>query len=72
MNVVKLITGIVLIIVGGVLAIVAIIRLTRLEMDFSDAYHIGEFSGGLIVLVILIVISIFMIRFGARLTAKRN
>lgn len=70
MNILKLTGGIILIIMGGILAVISLIQLTKIPRDFSDAYHIGKFFGGMI--VILVVVSIFMIRYGGRLTSKRN
>jgi hypothetical protein len=72
MSIVKLIAGIILFAAGLLLGIAVIFSLSNLRADFSNTYGISYFIGGAIMTLILTAISFFMMKYGVRLTKKKN
>jgi hypothetical protein len=72
MRIVKLIAGIILFAAGLFIGIAVIVSLSKLRVDFSNTYGISYFAGGAIMSLILTAFSFFMMKYGARLTKKKN
>jgi hypothetical protein len=72
MSIVRLVGGILLFAAGLLLGISVIFTLSQLKVDFRDAYGVSYFIGSVIGVLGLATASFFMMKYGIRLTKKKN
>ena len=72
MHAIKLFAGVILLAAGAVLATIVMVVISRLTVDFSTSYGIGSFTGSAILVLALMLVSFFMIKYGVRLARKKH